>query len=306
MNEQVAVSVFCLTYNHEKYIRDALEGFVSQKTNFDFEVLVHDDASTDGTAEIIREYEAKCPNIIKPVYQTENQYSKNLELGIIRTFLLPKVQGKYIAFCEGDDYWTDPLKLQKQFDFMEKNPDCTICTHRAWMKYWNRDQDDKIIPEEEQMKEYSAEEVIGHGGLLFATNSIFIRQEIYKRLPDSFRMQRVGDYPLIIYAAISGRCVCLPDVMSVYNHELKGSYTRTFKENKDFRIKQNENEIKLLQNINAYSNQKYDDVIQQRIRYFEYHIHKHLGEWEKIQGAEYEEFRQKDMQRKKLRERAVL
>ena len=109
--ENIMVSVICLCYNHENYVKDALEGFVKQKTTFPFEVLIHDDASTDKSAEIIREYEAKYPDIIKPTYQTENQYSQGVK--ILRTYLLPKVRGKYIAFCEGDDFWTDENKLQK-------------------------------------------------------------------------------------------------------------------------------------------------------------------------------------------------
>jgi len=115
------VSICCITYNHEKYIRDAIEGFLMQKTNFTFEILIHDDASTDKTAEIVREYEQKYPQLIKPIYQTENQYSKGINPGV--EFLFPRARGKYIALCEGDDYWIDPLKLQKQVDFLEANPE---------------------------------------------------------------------------------------------------------------------------------------------------------------------------------------
>lgn len=121
----IVVSVICNTYNHEPYIRQCLDGFVMQKTDFSFEVLIHDDASTDKTADIIREYEAQYPDIIKPIYQAENQYSK--KTGIMKTFQYPRVKGKYIALCEGDDYWIDPLKLQKQVDFMEANPKCSLC-----------------------------------------------------------------------------------------------------------------------------------------------------------------------------------
>ncbi len=120
MNKTI-VTVITLAYNHESYIRECLEGIVMQKTNFAYELLIHDDASTDNTANIIREYEGKYPEIIKPVYQTENQYSK--KTGIIRNILLPRIKSKYIAMCEGDDYWTDPYKLQKQVDFLEANPD---------------------------------------------------------------------------------------------------------------------------------------------------------------------------------------
>lgn len=118
------VSIICITYNHEPYIRQCLDGFMMQKTNFRFEVLIHDDASTDNTANIIREYEAKYPDIIKPIYQKENQYSKGVKIG--QTYLYPNAKGKYIAECEGDDYWTDPLKLQKQVDVLEVNEDVGV------------------------------------------------------------------------------------------------------------------------------------------------------------------------------------
>jgi len=118
------VSIICTAYNHELYIKQCLDSFIIQKTDFEFEVVINDDASTDKTASIIKEYEQKYPLIIKPIYQTENQYSKRS--GLWRTILFPRAKGKYIAICEGDDYWTDPLKLQKQVDFMEKNGDFTL------------------------------------------------------------------------------------------------------------------------------------------------------------------------------------
>ena len=123
----IMVSIRCITYNHEKYIRDALEGFVMQKTNFRFEAIVHDDASTDGTAAIIREYAEKYPDIIKPIYETENQYSKHD--GSLARIMNEACKGKYIALCEGDDYWTDPYKLQKQVDFLETHPGYVMCSH---------------------------------------------------------------------------------------------------------------------------------------------------------------------------------
>ncbi len=117
---QPKVSICCVTYNQASYIKASLDSFLMQETNFDFEIIIHDDASTDGTSDIIREYEKKYPNIIKPQIQIENQWSKGVR-GIFSRFTFPRSAGKYIALCEGDDYWTDPLKLQKQVDFLENN-----------------------------------------------------------------------------------------------------------------------------------------------------------------------------------------
>lgn len=120
MNEEIIVSINCLVYNHEPYLKQCFEGFVMQKTNFKFEVLIHDDASTDGSVEIIKEYTDKYPDIFKPYFQKENQYSQGNGFvgGKINR---ERAKGKYIALCEGDDYWIDPLKLQKQVDFLEKH-----------------------------------------------------------------------------------------------------------------------------------------------------------------------------------------
>lgn len=126
------VSICCITYNHESFIRDCLEGFMMQQTNFPFEILIHDDASTDGTADIIREYETKYPDIIKPIYQTENQYSKGV-VGINAAYNFPRAQGKYVALCEGDDRWISANKLQKQVDYLESHPDCSACYHSVRM-----------------------------------------------------------------------------------------------------------------------------------------------------------------------------
>ena len=128
------VSICCLTYNHAPFIRKCLDGFLMQETSFPIEILIHDDASTDGTDKIIREYETKYPDIIFPVFEAENQYSKpghqHMDL-----YNYTRAKGKYIAYCEGDDYWTDPLKLQKQVEFMETHPEYSVCWHRFYILY---------------------------------------------------------------------------------------------------------------------------------------------------------------------------
>ena len=126
-DNEIMVSICCITYNHESYIADALEGFLMQKTDFKYEILIHDDASTDKTAEIIRKYELMHPDIIKPIYQHINQYSKGVK--ILPKYLYSMAKGRYIALCEGDDYWTDENKLQIQFDCLENNPNAVCCYH---------------------------------------------------------------------------------------------------------------------------------------------------------------------------------
>jgi glycosyltransferase involved in cell wall biosynthesis len=126
------VSICCFAYNHERYILECMEGFLIQQTNFPFEVIIHDDASTDNTADIIRGYSAKYPDLFRPIYQTTNQYS--IEKGLVSKTVYNSAKGKYISICEGDDYWTDPLKLQKQVDFMENNADFSLCHTDAFVK----------------------------------------------------------------------------------------------------------------------------------------------------------------------------
>lgn len=128
-NTTPALSICCVTYNHEKFIGQCIDGFLMQETTFPVEILIHDDASKDATAEIIRAYQARYPHIIKPIFQAENHYSKGIKPNI--TFNYPRAQGRYIAVCEGDDYWTDPHKLETQVGFLERNPEYVICYHDA-------------------------------------------------------------------------------------------------------------------------------------------------------------------------------
>ena len=150
------VSITCITYNHVNFIRDAIEGFLMQETTFPVEILIHDDASNDGTAEIVREYDARYPQLIKAIYQTENQYSKGNKPG---QFLRPLQRGKYIALCEGDDYWTDPRKLEIQVGYLEDHPECVISGHDAFIvdQQGNKVSDSKLP--DGHKRDYSAQDL---------------------------------------------------------------------------------------------------------------------------------------------------
>jgi len=217
-DNQILVVVSCLAYNHEQYIRDALNGFVMQRTNFPFVAIVHDDASTDRTADIIREYAEKYPDIIKPIFETENQYSKHDgSLGKIMREAREATGAKYIAMCEGDDYWTDPNKLQKQVDFLESHPDYSMCFHSAMVHHENTNQKDHLFSQLET-REYFEEELSSKW--LGATASFLVRKSVYsspwhKEMAKSNKFI-VGDYPLLLSCIRNGRIYAFSDCMSVY------------------------------------------------------------------------------------------
>lgn len=294
---EALVSILCLTYNHEAYIRRALESFVMQKTDFPFEVIVHDDASTDGTAAIIREFEQRYPDIIRPVYQNENQYSKP-DTPIIQTFMLPLAKGRYFAFCEGDDAFTDPLKLQRQADFMEQNPDYVMCVHRALLHREGDDSADRLYPDEEKSREFTRDEIIVNGAGLFATNSFFIRRGIYERLPDAFFIPGVGDYPLLSYAAIEGRVFYLSEPMSLHNDGVAGSWTDQIWQDRARHLEHEKKVCDMLDRADAYYEGRLHGLFEkakERRRYFllEYEYDQLMAEGRKKEASEpqYRPFR---------------
>lgn len=192
--DKIMVSICCLAYNHVNFISDALEGFLMQETDFGYEILVHDDASTDGTADVIREYEKKYPDLIKPIYQTENQYSKGVK--IAPTFNYPRAKGKYIAFCEGDDYWTDPRKLQIQFDYMEEHPEVVCCYHGDYVLTEEGLTKKSRVPPQYQ-RSYTSEEMM-LGRTYISPLTMFYRNlDIFKDYPEESAMVKNGDTFLI-------------------------------------------------------------------------------------------------------------
>lgn len=208
--DTVKLSICCIAYNHEAYIRQCLDGFLMQKTNFAFEIVVHDDASSDKTQEIIREYKAKYPDIIRPIYQAVNQYSQGINPFI--EFVVPESRGKYIAVCEGDDYWIDSHKLQKQVDFMEAHPDYSMCFHNAVVVHEYETEDGDLFAHLKK-GEYSAKNIISR--LSVPTASAVFRKEILGKRPENKNYQ-VGDNVLWLTCLRCGRIYCLNDQMSVY------------------------------------------------------------------------------------------
>ena len=214
--ETPLVSICCIAYTQEQYIRETLDSFLKQKTSFPFEILIHDDASTDRTADIIREYAAKHPGIVKPICQTENQHSRGIAVG--QAFNYPRAQGKYIALCEGDDFWIDPLKLQKQFDFMEANPEYALCCSDACklieesgITYKN-----KLSP---TSRELTYRELNCDAHIITAT--IFMRRDCvveYLQAIPKLRKRKwmMGDLPQILYMAANYKIYYMSDTLACY------------------------------------------------------------------------------------------
>lgn len=203
------VSIICNTYNHVNYIRQCLDGFLMQETNFPIEILVHDDASTDGTADIVREYEDKYPDLIKPIYQTENQYSKGVKVSL--KYQYSRAKGKYIALCEGDDYWTDPLKLQKQVDLLENNHEFVMCSH--FRELYHQEYNNFSFSENLTYVEYDLNNLIV-GDWFYQPVTVVFRNIVSDLLLDKHTINT--DVVLYYHLLQQGKGVCLPEVMAVY------------------------------------------------------------------------------------------
>jgi glycosyltransferase involved in cell wall biosynthesis len=207
------VSIICPAYNHEKFIAQALDGFVMQKTNFPFEIIVHDDASTDGTARIMRDYEEKYPHLFKNIYQSENQFSKNIMS--VSLILFKASKGKNIACCEGDDYWTDPYKLQKQVDFLEQNPDYVACFHDVKVLLPNGDLVEDTITS--VPAQYETIEDLARDGNYIHTPSVVFRNVI-QEYPAELNHSTIGDYFLYLLLAQYGKFKYWKEEMAVYRY----------------------------------------------------------------------------------------
>ncbi|MGV9002166.1 MAG: glycosyltransferase [Candidatus Saccharimonadaceae bacterium] len=220
-----SVTIVCISYNQEKYIRQAIESFLMQKVNFAYEIIIHDDASTDGTQEIIKEFIQKYPKIFRPLLEVENQFSKTGTQFLKNMYQMAK--GKYIAICEGDDFWTDPLKLQKQFDFMEKNKDYTLCFHPVKVFFESGEQPDSIFPDTKTG--FTVENLLR--GNFIQTNSVFYRKQDYTPLATNLMPM---DWYVSLYHAQFGKIGFINKVMSSYRRHEGGAWWGTEKKDAFF------------------------------------------------------------------------
>jgi len=210
-------SIFMMVYNHEKYLEVALKSILFQKCNFDFEIVIGEDNSKDGSRDLLLDYANRFPGKFKLLLHDENIGAQKNQMRVFDNCI-----GKYIAMCEGDDYWTDPLKLQKQVDFLEANPDYVLCFHEVnVLKSDGNIVEDFItkVPEN-----YETIESLATFGNYIHTPSVVFRN-IIRKFPFEFELSPIGDYFLYMLLAEHGKLKFLKEKMAVYRFE-SGIYSK--------------------------------------------------------------------------------
>lgn len=250
------VSIICITFDHEGFIKATLEGFLAQRTDFPFEVIIHDDHSNDGTAAIIREYAAAFPNIFVPVLQTENQYSKGRKPW---TVVFPMVRGRYIAMCEGDDHWIDPTKLQRQVDALEADQEAVGCFTDAWneMDGVRSSYMDGVYASEPSVERLDQRTMILGQNIPACT--IMVRREAAVPLPSILNRSPVGDTVLYVHVTRMGPLLYLPGHTAVRTMHAGGVHSLKS------RMQKYEVQWKLLPILDEVSGGRYTADIERRL-----------------------------------------
>lgn len=280
--KDIKVSIICDTYNQEDYIADALESFLAQEADFCFEVLVHDDASTDRTAQIIAEYAERYPDIVKPFYEEVNQY----QLGAPRNYAVQsaRVQGAYVALCEGDDYWTDPRKLQLQYEALERHKELDICVHAGERVQSDTGKSLGVVRPKDTRCIIPVEDVIMGGGDYVVTNSIFMRAQTYVHPPQILKTFNL-DYMIQIWGSMRGGMYYIDRCMSAYRIASKGSFSSATRKSKVKVADTICRVIGALQDLDAQTDYVCTKPIQDHIDELEFRYYGYLGELKKAFGT---------------------
>lgn len=262
------VSILCHTYNHEAYIAQAIDSFLCQKTNFRFEICIHDDKSTDRTAQIIGDYKRKYPHLIKVITQSINQYSQGKVVSLLN---FQQSTGEFLAFCEGDDYWTDPYKLQKQIDYLLNHVGCSLVAHA----YLSKNQLSKLSFRHQYSKEnkiVESKEILESFNPIFHLNSLVMKRVVVSSMPDFYKELGTIDYVIQFSALINGQIFYMKDFMSVYRTGLNKSWTSMNAMNFE---KLNQSYMKkrvFLEHFNLQTSAKYSKIIQKHLAYIDFMI----------------------------------
>lgn len=257
------VSIICITYNQEKYIDKAIDSFISQETDFPIEIIIHDDASNDNTCEKIKEWREKYPKIIRIIIEEENTFSKEpKDIFVRHTF--PYARGEYIAICEGDDYWCDKHKLQKQYDFAQNNKACSLIVHSAYICNENGVLTNKIVRPYKESRVMPIGDVAINGASIVHTASMFFKSSDVTFFPSFYYVGLVSDFHLMLLLAAKGEIYYMDELMSVYRVNSVGSMVNEQAKSISGRIQSYKDGIKTIK--------MYRDYLKKDIPEFDYAI----------------------------------
>ncbi len=253
------VSVICITYNHKDSIKEAIEQILVQETPFAFEVIIHDDASTDGTVSIIEHYSEKYPQIIKPIYQNENQFSKGKNPLLLA---VDHAQGHYLALCEGDDFWIDSKKLHHQLREMKKHPECHISFHPAYIKHNGPNNPTQLLGYHgPKTSIFTPSQLILGGGGFCPTASLVLKKQVCENFRLWFQESNVQDYLIQVLASLNGGALYLSTPMAVYQENSPGSWSEKMSQNPDYFYSFYKNRLTFLNHLDAYTQKRYHKII---------------------------------------------
>lgn len=265
-NEKIMLSIWCVTYNHKEYIKEALDGFINQKTDFKYEIVIFDDASTDGTAQIIRDYAEKKPDMLRAYLAKKNTYKYPNRQKLINQYMQKILKGKYVALCEGDDCWIDSHKLQIQVEYLEKYPECVLTVHNAIrLDCRNNNVKPMMMCAEDTDLEADGIIVRKHGFL--PTASMVLHRDMLK-CGEFFLEAGVGDYSLQLYCLSKGTVHYFSRIMSVYRYMHEGSWQQSQTQDVCKHFWHCIKMIFFLKLFNEYSNREYEKYIVSAIQDF--------------------------------------
>lgn len=267
LRDDILITVWCPTYNHENYIKETLDGFIAQETDFVFQVLIFDDASNDKTAEIVREYAKKYPDLFHVFLAGRNTFWHPDREKFTTSLLKRNLFGKYTAICEGDDCWIDPYKLQIQFDYLESHPACSLYMHNS-LKI-NYLDGFKISTQNSypcvDERDLSCEEVVMQYRCNPATSSMLFKKELFF-IPGRLAGLQTIDYMIQLNCMVNGDVHYSNRIMSIYRFCTEGSYTKNFSKDKYFWYRFQMLQIIFLYQFDRYTLLKYHKWLAHRIQ----------------------------------------